>query len=165
MLKIPRVDPIGAAALFLLFGAAAIPAFARGANSHPGKGHSAAHAAAAVVSRPAPVPAAAPAPMDLVPAAERGDTSMGISGRLRIHLMTAGSAPPGVYTVPGGVGGHPFAFIGVVPFDEKHGATIGSYRVGFWPAELHALHSYSSDIQALIVTLPAQNARVLSAEQ
>lgn len=98
--------------------------------------------------------------MDLVPAAERGDTSMGISGRLRIHLMTAGSAPPGVYTVPGGVGGHPFAFIGVVPFDEKHGATIGSYRVGFWPAELHAVQSDAYENPAGFVEVTAENASV-----
>jgi hypothetical protein len=35
----------------------------------------------------------------------------------------------------------PFAFITLHPFAEKHGTSLGSYRLGFWPAEKHAVKS------------------------
>ena len=35
----------------------------------------------------------------------------------------------------------PFAFITMHPFAEKHGMKLGSYRLGFWPAERHAVRS------------------------
>ena len=35
----------------------------------------------------------------------------------------------------------PFAFITMHPFAEKHGMKLGSYRLGFWPAEKHAVKS------------------------
>jgi len=158
MRHIPRIDPIGAAALCLLFGTLAIPAFARDANEHREKRRAPTPPVEAV-ARTAALSVAA-TPMDLVPAAERGDTSTGISGRLRIHLLGAGETPAGVYEVPGGVAGHPFAFVGVVPFDEKHGPTIGSYLVGYWPAELHAVHSDAYENPAGFVEVTAENANL-----
>jgi len=98
--------------------------------------------------------------LDAVPASERGDTSSGLSGRLRIHLLPAGSAPNGVYAVPGGVGGHPFAFIGVVPFADKRGEYVGDYHVGFWPAELHAVHSDAYENPTGFVEVTAENAGI-----
>jgi len=169
MPAIPRIDPIGAAVLCLLLGAAAIPAFARGANSNSTKPHASKVATAADASvralptAPAPT-AAAPTALDAVPAAERGDTSTGVSGRLRIHLLPPGSAPAGVYAVPGGVGGQPFAFIGVVPFDAKHGASIDGYHVGFWPAELHSVRSEAYDNPTGFVEVTAENADVSVSE-
>ncbi len=157
MSSIPRVHAMGAAALCLLLGAVAIPAFARGAGSH---------ARNVVSAKPARVRIAAsdpttPAPstgLAAVPPAERGDTSTGASGRVRIHLLAAGSAPSGVYAIPEGVGGHPFAFIGVIPFDAKRGEYIDDYRVGFWPAELHAVQSDAYENPAGFVEVTAANA-------
>ena len=156
---IPRIDPIGAAALCLLFGAAAIPAFARDATSHGAK-----HTMKSATPHVVPVAPARATPevgaLDLVPAAERGDTSTGVSGGVRVHLLAPGSAPAGVYQVPGGVAGHAFAFIGVVPFDAKRGEFIGAYHLGFWPAELHAVHSEAYDNPAGFVEVTAENVGV-----
>lgn len=156
----PRIDPIGAAALCLLLGVAALPAFARGPDSHSKSKHANADRRTAAIVEPAAAPAV-PAPLtglELVPAGERGDTSNGISGRVRVHLLPAGVAPAGVYPVAGGVGGQPFAFVGVVPFDAKRGPSIGSYMVGFWPAELHAVHSEAYENPAGFVEVTAENA-------
>ncbi|HEY5087189.1 MAG TPA: hypothetical protein VII66_07545 [Gemmatimonadaceae bacterium] len=163
MPAIPRIDPLGAAALCLLLGAVAIPAFARGANWHtsklkPGSAGSVVASAAPGVPISAPSLAPEPTALDAVPVAERADTSTGASGRLRIHLLEPGGAPSGVYEVPGGVGGHPFAFIGVIPFDAKRGASIGAYHVGYWPAELHAVHSEAYDNPTGFVEVTAENA-------
>lgn len=160
MPAIPRIDPIGAAALCLLLGAAAIPAFARGANSNSTKPNASNVATAADASARRPPSVPAPTALDAVPVAERGDTSTGVSGRLRIHLLPPGSAPAGVYVVPGGVGGQSFAFIGVIPFDAKRGASIGGYQVGFWPAELHTVRTEAYDNPVGFVEVTADNADV-----
>lgn len=153
----PRIDPVGAVALCLLLGAAAIPAFARGAGSHSPKRAVVTRAVkvAGVVHLASVVPA--PTALDEVPAAERGDTSTGVSGSVRVHLLAPEDAPAGVYRVPGGVAAHPFAFIGLIPFNAKRGALIGSYPVGFWPAELHAVHSDAYDNPAGFVEVTADN--------
>jgi hypothetical protein len=162
MSPFPRIDPLGAAALCLLLGAAAIPAFARSANPHSAgssTGIPVSAASADATSRHAST-VREPTGLDAIPAAERADTSTGMSGELRIHLLPPGSAPSGVYQVPGGVGGEPFAFIGLVPFGAKHGAAIEGYRVGFWPAELHAVRSEAYDNPAGFVEVTAENADV-----
>jgi hypothetical protein len=160
MSSIPRVHAIGAAALCLMLGAAAIPGFARGAGSRSGVPRivSAAELARAARDEPRSVTPSVPAGLAGVPVAERGDTSTGVSGHLRIHLLTAGTAPSGVYAIPGGVDGHPFAFIGVVPFNEKRGEYIDDYHVGFWPAEIHAVQSDAYDNPAGFVEVTAENA-------
>lgn len=63
-----------------------------------------------------------------------------------------------VYPVSGGVNGEPFAFIGVIPFGAKQGASIFGYHVGFWPAELHRVHSESYENPAGFVEVTAENA-------
>jgi hypothetical protein len=78
---------------------------------------------------------------------------------VRIHLLAAGAAP-GVYAVPGGVASHPFAFIGVVPFDAKRGGSIGAYHVGFWPVELRAGLPDGYDNPAGFVEVTVENAGV-----
>ena len=45
------------------------------------------------------------------------------------------SRHPGVYRVAQAMTGKPFSFITLVPFERKRGSTLGSYRIGFWPAE------------------------------
>ena len=45
------------------------------------------------------------------------------------------SRVPGVYRVAEGMTGKPFSFITLVPFERKHGGTLGAYRIGFWPGE------------------------------
>jgi hypothetical protein len=157
----PRVDAIGAAALCVLLGAAALPAFARSPDARAKAKHANAVGRTPVMaSAVAPVPSASAHlnSLDLIPPGERGDTSNGISGRVRVHLLPAGVAPSGVYEVPGGVGGQPFAFVGVVPFDAKRGPAIGSYMVGFWPAELHAVHSDAYENPVGFVEVTAENA-------
>lgn len=159
MSSIPRVHAIGAAALCLLLGAVTIPAFARGAGSHAPKTGSAKPARLSIgASEPPAGASVTPSGVFAVPATERGDTSTGASGRLRIHLLEAGSAPSGVYTVPGGVGGHAFAFIGVIPFTAKRGEYIDDYHLGFWPAELHAVHSGAYENPVGFVEVTAANA-------
>lgn len=96
--------------------------------------------------------------LDAVPIASRGDTSAGSSGQLRVHLLAAGAAPPGVYDVPGGVGGHSFAFIGQLPFAAKRGAWVGSYHVGLWPAELRTVRSGAYDNPAGFIQVTPDNA-------
>jgi hypothetical protein len=161
MAAILRVDRIGAAGLCLLIGAAAVPAFARAAHSHStGPAHT--HARESLTSYAHVAPATPPAPDEPdaladVPAAERGDTSTGLSGSVRIHLLAPGSAPAGVYAVPGGVAGHPFAFIGMLPFEAKRGPLVGAYHVGFWPAELHSVRSEAYDNPAGFVEITAEN--------
>jgi hypothetical protein len=161
MPAIPRIEPIGAAALCLLLGAAAIPAFAHGA-SNPRTNAAATRMVAPGIeadSRPS-APSVPTAPIDEVPAAERGDTSTGISGRLRVHLLNPGAAPAGVYPVVGGVAGRPFSFIGVIPFTAKQGASIAGYNVGYWPAELHAVRSDAYENPIGFVEVTAENAGV-----
>ena len=63
-----------------------------------------------------------------------------------------------VYPVPRGVNGRPFAFIGVVPFAAKRGATIFGYHVGFWPAELHSVRSDAYENPPGFVEVTAANA-------
>jgi len=46
---------------------------------------------------------------------------------------------PGMYPVAPLT--RPFAFITMHPFAEKHGMNLGAYRLGFWPAEKHAVRS------------------------
>ena len=149
---------MGAAALCLLLGAAAIPAFARDSGS---RGAASVAPARVRIAPRHPAAVASPATeLAAVPAAERGDTSLGLSGRLRIHLLSPGAAPSGVYTVPGGVGGHAFAFIGVLPFNAKRGEYIDDYHLGFWPAELHAVHSDAYENPVGFVEVTAENASV-----
>ncbi|MEO6864040.1 MAG: DUF882 domain-containing protein [Gemmatimonadaceae bacterium] len=162
MAVIPGVDPIRAAALCLLLGVASIPALARGVRPHPTRSGSAKLVSTApsdATARPA-LPVRLPTSLDAVPAGERGDTSTGISGSLRIHLLAPGSAPAGVYPVPGGVAGQPFSFIGVIPFTAKRGEFIEGYHVGFWPAELHSVRSEAYENPLGFVEVTAENADV-----
>lgn len=161
MSSIPRFDPIGAAALFVLLGAAALPAFAHGTKEgfrKPLPRESIAPAESVTVRASAVSPPRAEESLEMVPVAERGDTSTGLSGRVRVHLLAPGVAPAAVYPVPGGVSGHPFAFIGTVPFQAKHGATIFGYNVGFWPAELHSVRSDAYENPNGFVEVTAANA-------
>jgi hypothetical protein len=85
-------------------------------------------------------------------AAVLDDTLKGRSGKLLARFISGartGTLPylrelfgeklpqePGVYAVPAEASaGKPFAFITMLPFAEKAGARIGSYRIGFWPGE------------------------------
>jgi hypothetical protein len=128
-------------------------------------GRSATRASAAVnapsAARTLPITGAAaiphhtPAPPSAA-SAGLGDSLLGVSGKLRVHLMSAtdlatlngvggaiSSEPGGVYQVPGGIGGQPFALLPMRNFSAKLGAYVGDYRVGYWPAELHRVRSRS----------------------
>lgn len=156
--------PIAALALACT---AAIPAFANG-NRVLGTGastvervtHGAAPDSAGMGSdraaSSADVPSARAA--DAVLATVRGDTSTGLSGQLRVHILAPGNAPSGVYDVPEGVAGHPFAFLGVVPFAAKRGAWVETYHVGLWPAELGGVRSGAYDNPAGFIAVTSANA-------
>ena len=155
MVAIPRIRPIGGTVLCLLLAAAAIPAFARDSSSRvPVRSANKSAVRTHAQTR-------APSALDginEVPESERGDTSTGISGAVRVHLLPAGSAPPGVYEVPAGVGGHSFAFIGIIPFSAKLGEFVGTYHMGYWPAELHMVRSDAYDNPAGFVEVTEANA-------
>jgi hypothetical protein len=66
----------------------------------------------------------------------------------------ASLAKPGVYSLS--PLSRPFSFITMHPFAEKHGATLGSYRLGFWPAEKHSVKSAAyANPQGFIEVTPA----------
>lgn len=158
MVPIRRIEPVRAALLCLLLGAAAIPAFAHDAAPRA-KRPVASTLRSIEPAKPGSV-ASSTSSVGAIPAAERGDTSTGLSDGVRVHLLAPGTVPPGVYDVPGGVGGHPFAFIGLLPFAAKRGEFIGSYHLGYWPAELHTVHSDAYDNPAGFVEVTAANVGV-----
>jgi uncharacterized protein YcbK (DUF882 family) len=113
-------------------------------------------------ARPAPdrpVARAAAAPAAATPAAVvLQDSLKGRSGKLLARFITSTRSntlpflrelfgdklpsAPGVYAVPGAqAAGKQFAFITMLPFTEKAGSRIGTYRIGFWPGEKHAPRS------------------------
>ncbi len=47
----------------------------------------------------------------------------------------AAAVAPGVYTLPDSVGVPVFSYVVMRPFAVKTGATVGTYRVGYWPGE------------------------------
>ena len=156
MRSIPRIRPIGGTVLCLLLAAAAIPAFARDSSGHPSlpPHRTTVRTPAARASLPAREG------INAIPSAERADTSTGISGAVRVHILPPGSAPAGVYDVPAGVAGHPFAFIGIIPFNAKLGEFVGTYHMGYWPAELHGRRSEAYDNPAGFVEVTEANAGV-----
>ncbi|HEY4303313.1 MAG TPA: hypothetical protein VGM82_02505 [Gemmatimonadaceae bacterium] len=48
-------------------------------------------------------------------------------------------ARPGIYHVDDSTLTRPFLFIALFPFASKHGSTLGSYNIGFWPGESRAV--------------------------
>jgi hypothetical protein len=53
----------------------------------------------------------------------------------RLFGDSAGRLPGAMITRSDAVGGRPFNLITLLPFSRKVGGRIGSYRMGFWPAE------------------------------
>src|SRR5688572_23077157 len=84
------------------------------------------------------------------PALWNRDTLDGLSGKLRMKLMTArpndttdvlfrlfGDSAvkrPGVYVARDTVEANAFAFVSLVPFTAKKNGKLGDYRMGSWPA-------------------------------
>ena len=122
------------------------------------KGHVLAFATALALVATSPRPVAAQgsadsAAGDLAAAAARVDSSFfGRSGKLRARLLGGSSnrllsfpflsrllngkvGRPGVYKVEDGSLARPLSFISLLPFSEKKNGRIGTYRMGFWPAE------------------------------
>lgn len=104
-----------------------------------------------------------------------GDSLLGTSGRLRVHLMPAaeladftgasyGSShgasgkTADVYPVPGGIDGQAFALLAVHDFSLKTGAYVGSYRMGYWPAERRRIRSRGYENPAGFVEVTRANA-------
>jgi len=80
-----------------------------------------------------------------------GDSLLGASGALRIHLVPSRDLPmivagesaaaPGIYPVSDGIDGRPFALVALRRFSLKVGSWVNGYLVGYWPAERHRIHS------------------------
>jgi hypothetical protein len=89
------------------------------------------------------------------------DSVFGRSGRLRARLLGGASTKgllafpylsillkgkadrPGVYKVEDQKLGRPLTFIRLLPFAEKKNGRIGTYRMGFWPAERSRLRTFA----------------------
>jgi len=84
------------------------------------------------------------------------DALRGLSGKLFARFVSPGMTTPAVPAFAQMFGdsslkkpgmypvspvARPFAFITMHPFAEKHGSNLGPYRLGFWPAERHAVRS------------------------
>ena len=103
-------------------------------------------------SRETSAAAADSAAGDLATVLKPGDPIFGRSGKLRARLLGGSGegllafpflskllkekfGEPGVHQIEDERLGHPFAFIRLLPFSQKVNGRIGSYRMGFWPAE------------------------------
>jgi hypothetical protein len=102
----------------------------------------------------------------------------GHSGKLRMRVVSpahplaapiasqlfgdSALAVPAVRLVPAEVEGGPFALVTLVPFSEKQGATLGSYRIGFWSAERRAPSNsmYAAPVGFIKVTRENQDTHV-----
>jgi hypothetical protein len=113
----------------------------------------------------------------VAPALPLDSALFGRSGKLRARLVSAGrhlplryltalfgdssAHRPGIYALPDSAA-RPLAFINLLPFAEKRGSRIGSYRMGFWPAERRAPRSdaYANPDGFILVTRENQDTRV-----
>ena len=113
----------------------------------------------------------------VAPALPLDSSLFGRSGKLRARLVSAGrhlplryltalfgdssAHRPGIYALPDSAA-RPLAFINLLPFAEKRGSRIGSYRMGFWPAERRAPRSdaYANPDGFILVTRENQDTRV-----
>ncbi|HEY9448426.1 MAG TPA: hypothetical protein VIQ60_01695, partial [Gemmatimonadaceae bacterium] len=100
-----------------------------------------------------------------------GDTLLGASGRLRVHIVPVAewegitgafggtvAKADGVYPVPGGIDGRSFALVALRDFSLKTGAYVGGYRMGYWPAELRRVRSRAYQNPAGFVEVTEANA-------
>lgn len=106
------------------------------------------------------------------------DTLMGRSGKLWMKLMSSrpgdtvsvlarlfgdsASRTPGVYVVRDSTAADHFAFVNLVPFQEKKKGMLGTYRMGSWPAEQRGVYSdrYANPPGFIRVTPENQDIRV-----
>lgn len=83
-----------------------------------------------------------------------GDSLRGTSGKLLARIVPVeewaemahmigvdGSRKGGVLELSGTDDGEPFAILALRDFRVKTGAYVGSYRVGYWPGELHRVRT------------------------
>ena len=81
------------------------------------------------------------------------DSLLGLSGKLRVRFLSQSLSTtlpqlaraldrgPGIYAAAGDSTAPPFAFVALHPFAAKRGDRMGSYRMGFWPAEMRLMSS------------------------
>ena len=104
-------------------------------------------------------------------ASNLGDSLLGLSGRLRVHLVplaelpeltgavdSVGGRSDGVYPVAGGIDGQAFALLAMHDFSVKAGAYVGGYHLGYWPAELRTIRSRAYENPAGFVEVTPANA-------
>lgn len=125
-------------------------------------------------ARTSPVAAAAlPHTLDPFTSGEL-DSLFGRSGKVLFRLATVHqrlTAPglqrlfgdsvqraPGVYAASDSSLERPFSLIAMLPFTAKRGASIGSYRIGFWPGEKGAVRSDSYANPAGFIEVTRDNA-------
>jgi hypothetical protein len=116
---------------------------------------------------------------DVSSARKPDDPIFGRSGKLRARLLGGSGkgllafpflsgllkgklGQPGIHHVDNEKGGQPLTFISLLPFSEKKGASIGAYRMGFWPAERGRLRAvaYRNPDGFIEVTLQNQDTPV-----
>jgi hypothetical protein len=101
------------------------------------------------------------------------DSLRGLSGKLRAKLVAdpktlqvgalsrlfgiIGDKTPGVHAVTDSTRGGPFSLITLFPFTAKTGASLGSYRVGFWPSEKRAPRSPAYQNPAGFIQVTREN--------
>jgi hypothetical protein len=68
---------------------------------------------------------------------------------------------PGVYPVQDHSLSRPLAFIAMYPFSAKDGATLGAYRIGYWPGErMRVSNAYANPLGFVEVTRENEDTRV-----
>lgn len=132
--------------------------------------------AAALCSALAAAPAQSPersAAWTVAPDPLVADSLYGRSGKLHVRIINR-SRPiaipvlerlfgeeireiPGVYAVRDSSERRPLSLISLLPFGKKEGGKVGSYRLGFWPAERRAARSEAYENPDGFITVTADN--------
>ncbi len=125
--------------------------------------------APAIVSAPDDGATTAPSPSAQL-ASFVSDSLLGLSGKLRARFLSQSISValpqlsrvldrgPGIYTAakPDSAAA-PFAFVALHPFAAKRGDRMGSYRMGFWPAEMRLMSSAAYENPAGFIEVTREN--------
>jgi hypothetical protein len=86
----------------------------------------------------------------------------GRSGKLFVHLgLAVDDQEPGIYAIDDTALSRPLSFIAMHPFAAKRGATLGGYRVGYWPGErMRVSNAYANPLGFIEVTRANQDTRI-----
>ncbi len=90
------------------------------------------------------------------------DSLRGRSGKLLVRFVVPNDgATPGIYPVSDSTLARPFSFIALHPFASKQGATLGNYRIGYWPGERRQVSpAYANPLGFIEVTEANADTRI-----